>query len=64
MTLVGVKAPHVKPPGTISVKVTVPLKWFNEVTVTVEVARTPTSTGAGDVAVMLKSRNMNVTVAE
>ena len=38
MTLAGVIAPQVSPDGTVSVRLTVPLKWFNAVMVIVEVA--------------------------
>jgi len=38
MTLVGVIAPHVSPAGTVSARLTLPLKRFNEVMVIVEVA--------------------------
>jgi len=37
VTLVGVIAPHVSPTGTVSVKLTMPLKWFNAAMVIVEV---------------------------
>jgi hypothetical protein len=48
--LPGVIAPQVNPVGTVSVRVTVPVKLFSEVTVMVEVAETPTVTAAGEVA--------------
>ena len=36
--LLGVIAPHVSPTGTVSVRLTTPLKWFNALMVMVEVA--------------------------
>jgi len=38
MRLAGVIAPQVSPDGTVSARLTVPLKWFNAVMVIVEVA--------------------------
>ena len=64
VTLVGEIAPQVKPVGTVSVNETVPVKPFNAVTVMVEVADVPTTTAAGDVADMLKSRMVKVAVVE
>lgn len=64
--LPGVMAPHVSPAGTVSVRVTVPVKPFRAVTVIVEVRVAPMFP-VGDVAVMLKSAGavtMNVAVAE
>lgn len=52
--LPGDIAPQVKPDGTESVRVTVAVKWLTEVTVIVELADTPTLTGDGDVAVIVK----------
>jgi hypothetical protein len=37
VTLVGVIAPHVSPTGTVSVRLTMPLKWFSAVMVIVEI---------------------------
>ncbi len=48
----------------MSVRLTVPVNPFNAVTVIVEVADVPAWTAAGDVAVMLKSRTVNVAVVE
>jgi len=62
-TLFGVMGPQVNPDGTVSVRLTVPAKWFRAVTVIVEVAELPAFTGAGDVAAIVKSRNWNVAVA-
>ena len=38
VTLVGLIVPQVKPEGGVSVRATVPAKWFNAVTLIVEVA--------------------------
>jgi hypothetical protein len=64
VTLVGVIAPQVKLAGTVSVKLTVPVKPLSAVTVIVEVADTPAFTAAGEVAEMLKSLTVNVAVVE
>jgi len=36
--LLGAITPHVSPTGTVSVRLTTPLKWFNALMVMVEVA--------------------------
>ena len=36
--LLGVIAPHVSPAGIVSVRLTIPLKWFSALMVMVEVA--------------------------
>jgi len=41
VTLVGEIAPHVRLAGTVSVRLTVPVKPFSAVTVIVEVAEVP-----------------------
>ena len=64
VTLPGVIAPQVRPFGTMSMRLTVPEKWFRAVTVRVDVAETPALTGVGIDAVMLKSWNRNVVIAE
>jgi hypothetical protein len=56
--------PQVRPDGTVSVRLTVPEKPFKAVTVMVEVADWPTSTAAGDEAVIVKSTKLNVAVVE
>jgi hypothetical protein len=66
VTELGVIEPQVKPVGAESVRLTMPVNPFNAVTVIVEVAETPTSTAAGDVAVIEKSGaklTVNVAVA-
>ena len=64
VTLDGVMAPQVKLAGTVSVRLTVPVKPFTAATVIVEVADVPTVTAAGEVAAMVKSVTVNVAVAE
>ena len=63
VTLVGVNAPHVSPAGTVSVSATTPVKAFTAVTVIVEVAEDPAGTEAGEVAAIVKSVTVKVTVA-
>ena len=60
----GVIAPQVRFAGTVSVRVTVPVKPLRAVMVIVEVAETPTVTAAEEVAAMLKSRTVKVAVVE
>ena len=62
MRLVGVIAPQVRLAGTVSVKLTVPVKPFTAATVIVELAEVPTVTAAGEVAVIVKSVTVNVAV--
>ena len=64
VTLLGVIVPQVSPDGTASVKPTDPAKWFSEATVIVEVAEFPAFRGAGDVAIIVKSRYWNRATAE
>ena len=66
VTLDGVMAPHVKPAGTVSVRLTVPLKAPTAVTVMVDDADVPTATEAGEVAAIVKSEiwKTNVAVVE
>ena len=61
--LPGLIAPHVRPAGTVSVSVTVPVKPLTAVTVIVEVPDEPTI-AVGDVAAMVKSCTVNVAVVE
>jgi hypothetical protein len=63
VTLDGVMAPQVKPAGTVLVRLTVPLNAPTAVTVMVELADVPTTTGLGEVAVIVKSETWNVNVA-
>ncbi len=57
--LLGVTFPHVSPDGTVSVRLTVPPKWFTELTVTVVIAELPTLIGPGELAATVKSRYWN-----
>jgi hypothetical protein len=63
VTLVGVIAPQVKLAGTVSVRLTVPVKPLTAAIVMVEVAEVPTITDAGDVAEIVKSVTVKVAVA-
>ena len=62
VTVPGVIAPHVRPAGTVSVRVTTPAKPFNAATVIVEVAEVLTATAAGDVAAIVKSWKLKAAV--
>ncbi len=64
VTELGVIAPQVRPAGTVSVRVTTPVKPFNAVIVMVEVADWPAFTAAGEDAAMVKSLKLNVAVVE
>jgi hypothetical protein len=64
VTLVGVIAPQVKFAGTVSVRLTVPVKPLMAATVMVDVADVPTVTAAGEVAAIVKSVTENVAVVE
>lgn len=48
VTVLGVIAPHVKPEGTMSVKVTTPANPLTALIVTVETADCPALSAAGD----------------
>ncbi len=64
VTLAGLIAVQVSPAGSgVSDRPTVPANPLTAVTVIVETAEAPEFTAAGDVAVMVKSVNMNVAVA-
>ncbi len=60
----GVIAPQVRPAGTVSLRVCVPVKPLIAAAVIVEVAEEPTVVAAGEVAAILKSTNLNVAVVE
>jgi len=64
VTLRGLIAPQVRFAGTVSVRLTVPVKPLTAVTVIVEVAEVPTVTAAGDVAAIVKSLTVKVAVVE
>jgi hypothetical protein len=63
VTLLGVIEPHVRFAGTVSVRLTTPLKAPIAVTVIVEVAESPALTAAGEVAEIEKSTAATVNVA-
>lgn len=64
VTLVGEIAPQVRPLGTVSVRLTVPVNPLTAVIVIVDVAETPVFTAAGEVAAIVKSVTVKVAVAE
>ncbi len=64
MTVRGLIAPQVRFAGTVSVRLTVPVKPFTAETVIVDVADVPTVTPAGEVAVIVKSVTVKVAVVE
>ncbi len=64
MTLRGLIAPQVRLAGTVSVRLTVPVKPLRALTVIVDVADVPTVTAAGDVALIAKSVTVKVAVVE
>jgi len=55
--------PHVRPDGTVSVRMTIPAKWFAPVTVIVAMAELPALAGLGELAVIVKLRNWKREVA-
>lgn len=61
--LLGEIVPQASPEGTVSVRITVPEKWFMAATVIVELAELAALTGTGEVAAIVKSRNWKVAVA-
>jgi hypothetical protein len=63
VTLLGVMLPHARPEGTVSVRLTIPAKWFTPVTVIVAVAELPALAGFGELAVIVKLRNWKREVA-
>jgi hypothetical protein len=63
VTLVGVIAPQVRPAGTVSVNVTVPVKPLTAATVMVDVSVAPVAPD-GEVADTVKSVTVKVAVAE
>ena len=62
ITLVGVIAPQVRLAGTVSVRLTVPVKPLTAVTVIVEVADVLAWTAPGEVADIVKSVTLKVAV--
>ena len=63
MILLGVMLPHVRPEGTVSVRLTTPAKWLMELIVMVDVTEDPALTGAGDDAAIPKSWTWKIGVA-
>ena len=63
-TVAGVIAPHVSPAGTVSVKLTVPVKPFTAAIVIVDVAEDPTETDEGEDALIVKSTKLKLAVVE
>jgi hypothetical protein len=63
VTPFGVMAPHVRPEGTMSVSVTVPVNPFSGLSVIVAVVGVPTLAEGGGDPVTVKSWNENVAVA-
>ena len=61
--LIGDIAPQVRPVEGVSVRLTVPVKPFDAVTVIVEMADCPAFTAAGEDATIVKSTKLNVAVA-
>jgi hypothetical protein len=53
--VLGVIAPQVRPLGTVRVRLTVPVKPLTGEIVIVEIADTEARTGAGEVALIVKS---------
>jgi len=64
VTVRGLIAPQVRFAGTVSVRLTVPVKPFTAETVIVDVADVPTVAAAGEVAVIVKSVTVKVAVVE
>ena len=62
--LVGLNEPQIRPGGVVTLSVTVPANPLTATTVTVDVGDWPALTVAGDVAVIVKSRNRRTIVAE
>ena len=64
VTLVGVIAPHVRPAGGVSVRLTTPANPLSAVMVMVDVAEDPALTAAGLDAAIVKSTKLKVALAE
>ena len=56
----GLIAPQERPLGTVSVRMTTLEKWFSPFIVIVEATEAVTSTGAGEEAAIMKSRNVKM----
>jgi len=57
--LLGVIVPQASADGTVSVRLTVPPKWFTELTVIVAIAELPALAGPEELADIVKSRYWN-----
>ena len=64
VTLAGLIVPQVRPVGTVSVKLTVPVNPLTAETVIVDMAEVLTVTAAGELAEIVKSVIVNVAVVE
>jgi len=64
VTLLGVIAPQVRFAGTVSVRLTVPVKPLTAVTVIIDVAEVPAWTAAGEVADIVNPVIVKVAVVE
>ncbi len=64
MTLVGLIPPHVRPVGTRSLRLIVPVNPFRGVIVTIDVACVPTLVALGEEADTEKSVTLKVAVVE
>ena len=60
--VLGVMFPQVRPEGIVTVRLTIPAKWFTVVTVTVVMEELPTLDGAGELAMIVKSWYWNMAV--
>jgi len=63
VTLVGVTAPHVRPDGRESLRLTAPANPFTAAIVIVEFAEEPALTGVGEDAAIVKSTKLKAAVA-
>jgi hypothetical protein len=63
VTLVGVIVPHIRPDGTVSLRLTTPANPFTAATVIVDVAEELALAGAGEDADIVKFWTRNIAVA-
>jgi hypothetical protein len=64
VTLIGVKVPHARPVGTVSVSATLPEKPLEPAIAIVELTDCPAFTVGGELAVIAKSTKLNVADVE
>ena len=64
MTVFGVIVPQVRPEGMESVRITFPAKWLRALMLIVELAEVDASTGAAELAEIVKSWKTKITRAE